>query len=290
MPDLYGTRCIPLDIAYVLSSLLPRGKGAVPRFIGRLAHPWINHYLVTRHGAKLPIVPEALDVFVQMKSQHNSFDYWVFRVLNKAVRPGDIVFDIGANVGYLSVELATYRRRDEITVIAFEPQRQLARGIRQAARLNDLDNLFVEECVVGSETGGIIFSQMRHSVHGTAVNGAENAIARYTVRQICIDASVSDGHLRPPNVMKIDIEGYEYEALRGASRTLADHKPIVIFEMSPMTEFAGHTPADFVRLFRNCGDYRFFTLNNRSIDLENTNLAKDSHLDVIALPSGHQLL
>jgi FkbM family methyltransferase len=288
MADLSGTHCIPLEFAYLLSSLLPRGKGAVPRLIGRLARPWIHHYLVTRHGAKLPIVPEALDVFVSMKGQDNSWDYWVFRALNRAVRRGNIVYDIGANVGYLSVELATHRQRDNITVIAFEPQRRLARNIRLAARLNDLDNLFVKECVVGSEMGDVSFSEMRHSVHGTAVSGVENAITQYTVPQISIDDSVSDGRLPPPDVIKLDIEGYEYEALSGASQTLTKHKPIVIFEISSMTEVAGRTPADYARLFRECGSYRFFTLDHRSIDL-NTSLKRDGHLDVLALPAGRDM-
>lgn len=281
---------MPLEIAAVLAALLPRGKGAVPRLIGRLTRPLIHHYLVTRHGAKLPIVPEALDVFVSMKSHGNSWDYWVFRALDKAVRRGDVVFDIGANVGYLSVELATHRRRDQVTVIAFEPQQRLARSIRLAARLNDLDNLLIEECVVGPQTGDVEFSEMRHSIHGTAVRGVENATARYKVRQICIDDAVSDGRLPPPNAIKLDIEGYEYEALFGASRTLAKYKPIVIFEMSSLTAVAGHTPADFPRLFPECGDYRFFTLDNRSVDLNNTRLTKQGHLDVMALPCGRHSL
>lgn len=84
-----------------------------------MARPWFHHAFVTRHGALIPLLPEALDVFVAMSLQGNSYDYWVFRAANAMLEPGDVFFDVGANVGYMSVEVAHLRRPEGVRVYAF---------------------------------------------------------------------------------------------------------------------------------------------------------------------------
>ncbi len=65
-------------------------------------------------------------MYVSMMSQGNSWDYWVLRVLNNFLAPGGVLYDIGANLGYISVEIAHLRRHDDISIYAFEPQTALA--------------------------------------------------------------------------------------------------------------------------------------------------------------------
>jgi hypothetical protein len=61
-------------LAQTAAAVMPRGKGALPRLIGRLARPWVHHAFRTRHGALIPLVPEVLDVFVAMAAQGNSLN------------------------------------------------------------------------------------------------------------------------------------------------------------------------------------------------------------------------
>jgi FkbM family methyltransferase len=278
-------RCLPLGLASTISRILPRGKGMFSRLIGRIASPWIHHSFRTRHGALLPIVPRALDVYVSMKQQENSWDYWVLRVLNMAAKRGSVIYDIGANVGYITVEMANLRKLDEVTVVAFEPQKDLAENIRLASRLNKLKNIIVMEYAVGAEAGKIQFKEMAHSVHATAVPGVKKYRRIVDIEQVRIDDLLAKKKIPPPDVIKIDIEGYEYEALKGMLVTLQKYGPIVIFEFSNMTEIAGHSGQDFEKLFGICGEYSFYNLGGKSLNIKSLFLKKGEHADVVAVPA-----
>ena len=76
-----------------------------------MAKPFIDGVFVTRHGGQLPLVAEFLDVYVAMRKQGNSYDYWVFRVVNAMLEDGGVFYDVGANVGYMSVEIAHLRKK-----------------------------------------------------------------------------------------------------------------------------------------------------------------------------------
>jgi FkbM family methyltransferase len=280
------TRCFPLELAYTVSKILPRGKGAFSRLIGKIASPWIHHSFRTRHGALLPIVPYALDVFVSMKQQENSWDYWVFRVLNKATKRGNVVYDIGANVGYITVELANLRKMDDVTLVAFEPQKKLAENIRLASQFNGLKNIIVMEYAVGAENRIIQFREMSHSVHATAVQSVKGFKRSVNIEQVSIDDLLAKNKIPPPDVIKIDIEGYEYEALKGMILTIQKFRPIVIFEISYMTKVAGYSARDFEELLGNCGEYSYYSLGGKNLNLKSliVNINKGENADVVAIP------
>jgi FkbM family methyltransferase len=279
-----SSRCLPLHVARVMASVLPRGKGASARLIGRLARRWIHHVFLTRHGALLPIAPEALDVYVSMMSQGNSWDYWVLRVLNNFLAPRGVLYDIGANVGYISVEIAHLRKHDDISVYAFEPQTALAAKISLAKTLNNLSNLTIDGYAIGSRDGYVTFHHMPHSVHATAVPGASGSTKSTQVPQKRIDTLASSSEFRPPTAIKIDVEGYEYEVIKGAAETIANYEPVIVFEISRMTDLLGVSPSDFTRLFSELAPYRFYSLRGQPIDLELFEIKRGGHVDVVALP------
>lgn len=281
--------CAPYQLAILLARLLPRGKGAIPRLIGRIAAPWINHSLITRHGARLPILPGALDVFVSMAEQESSWDYWVLRAIERVLGKDGVLYDVGANVGYLSVEFAHNRREKGGVVYAFEPNGELATGIRRAVELNHLDNLQVMEVAVGDAPGEVEFALMPHSIHSSAVTGIEGAKAVIRVRQESIDHLVDSGSIRPPGLIKIDVEGYEFAVLQGARETIGRHRPYVIFEVSDHTDKTIASLDEFVRFFDGVGGYRICNLRGEPVDLKGLELARGTHKDFMAVPDSSAL-
>jgi FkbM family methyltransferase len=150
-----------------------------------------------------------------------SYEYEKQRAIGRAIRPGDIVYDIGANVGFytlLSSVLAGTRGR----VYAFEPLPRNLRDLREHLKINRISNCSVIEAAVAFEDGEAHFdpsparSEGRLSPTGTIV-----------VRTVGLDSLLSQNRISPPSLMKIDIEGAEVECLRGAARTIGNFRPVI---------------------------------------------------------------
>lgn len=279
---LSSEHCWPFRVARMLSALTPRGKGAVPRLVGRLTRHWIHHTFRTRHGGVIPLVPEVLDVFVAMDRQGASYDYWVFRAANAMLDEGGVFYDVGANVGYMTVEVAHLRCRDAVQVYAFEPHPRLAEAIRGAVGLNGLDNISLTEAAVGDSAGVVAFTQRGNSFIGSVAVGGSPAT--YSVVAVTLDEMVYERGYQPPDVVKIDVEGYEYAVLSGARRVLAEHQPAVIFELSPGTLRYGYSPAMLSNLLLEAGDYLFYTVKCAPLLPIEFAAKAESQCDILAIP------
>jgi hypothetical protein len=92
----------------------------------------------------------------------------------------------------------------------------------------------------------------------------------------------------PPDVLKIDVEGYEYPVLAGAQRVLSEHQPAVIFEISPGTLGYGFRPGMLVDLLTGAGDYRFYTVKCAPLTREDIEAMSGEHGDILAIPPRRQ--
>ncbi len=142
----------------------------------------------------------------------------------EAIHPGGIVYDLGANVGFYSL-LASVLVGAKGRVFSFEPVPYNLNILRKHLELNGITNCSVWEVAVGRSEGTANFdlgpnSQMGHLTDGTS-SGA------ISIRMVALDGLVESGILPPPDVIKCDIEGGEFDALTGASNILAKYRPTV---------------------------------------------------------------
>ncbi|MFG0274617.1 MAG: FkbM family methyltransferase [Phycisphaerales bacterium] len=139
----------------------------------------------------------------------------------RSLSPGDVLFDIGANVGFYTV-LGSSIVGPEGAVYAFEPMPRNLEFLRTHVSLNNLGNVQVIEAAVSDSAGTATFDDTQHPSMGSlSESGA------LTVRTVRIDDLVASGELPPPTVMKIDVEGAEQLVLAGAAETLKAHKPAI---------------------------------------------------------------
>jgi FkbM family methyltransferase len=153
------------------------------------------------------------------------------QVFSSLIKPGQVVYDVGANVGFMTL-LASKLVGPTGTVVAFEPRSETARNLRAQISINQLDNVIVEECAVAEQVGTSEFVVDSFSVMSKlADRGAGNGSTPGTqlVRTTTLDHVI--GRLKPPDLVKIDIEGAELLALSGASRLLSEHRPILVVEL-----------------------------------------------------------
>jgi FkbM family methyltransferase len=138
-----------------------------------------------------------------------------------AVRPGAVVYDIGANVGFYTL-LSSILAGPQGRVYAFEPVPRNAALLRRHVVLNDLRNVDVLELAVGERAGRAMFDDtLGHS------QGRLDDTGRLPVSVVALDAMEAAGVLRPPDVLKIDVEGAKGAVLKGSRRLLETCHPTV---------------------------------------------------------------
>ena len=150
----------------------------------------------------------------------------VVELLSTAVRPGDRAVDIGAFCGYYTLLMA---RRVGPTgrVVAFEPLPEHADRVDRNVALNDLDNVVVERLAVADASG-----TRRFRAAGPSSSLMATADDALEVEAVTIDDYVAGGRLDRVDVVKIDVEGAEPEALAGMRATLLRDGPLVVVEVN----------------------------------------------------------
>jgi FkbM family methyltransferase len=161
----------------------------------------------------------------------------------EAIRAGDVVADVGAYRGTYTI-IAAARVGSKGKVFAFEPTASNADAIAANVRLNAFDNrVVIEPAAVSAETGTAqFFAWGEATTNSLAVRHSDAATVE--VRTVALDDYFSGQAL--PRVLKIDIEGAEILALRGAQRILASDARIIC-ELHPYAWNQLQTSAEDLR-------------------------------------------
>ena len=247
-----------LDVSVALQRALPRGKGAVLRALGRLTVPPGRRYLITRHGAKLVMSPDSLDVYATMRAEGNAWDYDDFAVCHGCTLDGGVYYDVGANVGYFAIEMAVLTGQ-AVTVVAFEPQRPLFEAIEATIALNEVGGTVrVLDVLVGDREGVADLFLSAATIHASAVDDSgRNPQSVKRVEMITLDGLIARG-APPPTMIKMDIEGSEHLALRGAREVLREARPHIFIEYNRDADPDGRVWAEIESLMADAGCYDLY--------------------------------
>lgn len=154
--------------------------------------------------------------------------------LHEFLKPGMVVYDVGANIGYISLMMA-HNVGSAGKVFAFEALPVNVERIRKNLDLNHLTNVSIVSAAVMDQTAPVIFF-VHDSVGMGKAAGSAGRIGEYyreeiTVSGISLDDFVYSEGNPPPAVVKMDIEGGEVLALPGMMRVLAEHHPLLLLEL-----------------------------------------------------------
>lgn len=154
------------------------------------------------------------------------------RALELLIKPGMVVYDVGANVGFTAI-ICAHLAGAKGRVICFEPQPKCDEMIRHNAAINGFGQIQVRNEALGGENGSARFLVTNDSTFSRlAGSGKPDSGAReidVPVRRL--DALITDHALPKPDVIKIDVEGAEAPMLEGAMATLRDAKPVLLIEL-----------------------------------------------------------
>jgi FkbM family methyltransferase len=211
---------------------------------------------------------------------------WLCR---KALREGDVALDVGANLGLVTLTMASCVG-EHGSVHAFEPNPLLQRMIEQSVKRSSFSNVTLHKIGLGNKEGELELrvptdnagqgSFIYHDnnsdlpLHRCVIDRLSNVVKREKISKI--------------RLIKIDVEGFENEVLLGAEEVLARMRPeIIVFESNEQRQPIFKERLAVKTLRRN--DYCFFAipkaLLSMSIQPIDPDLDTDPGHDIIAVPS-----
>ena len=180
-------------------------------------------------------------------------------------------FDVGANVGLYTWEvnkICRYRK-----ILAFEPDPENIKLLEKTLSGANLQNLEIYKCALSNQVGEISFFQDKLTSATGCVAGKDKPwVEQYLnssaneirVKTNTLDSVVSKD--KDPSLIKIDVEGHEFEVLQGGTNTLTYMKPLLIIESFPPNQGTVLTFLDKI-------GYKLLDADRHtSIDSQTTNL------------------
>jgi FkbM family methyltransferase len=213
------------------------------------------------------------------------------RRFSKALPSAPIVFDVGANHGQYAVMVL--EEIPDARVYSFEPNPQAFAKLIDAIKSPHFQAI---NTAVGSRPGAATMFDYAHaqgSEHASLVRGVIEKVHQGQTQEIAVDVVTLDGAMAEYGVeridlLKVDVEGFEAEVLRGAIGALAEHRiGAVQFEFNEMNIVSKHFLADFEALLPG---YRLHRLlrNGELLDLSGQPTVKRelfAYQNIVALPS-----
>ena len=203
---------------------LPVLGPALHRVSHRLSPPGVRAWMEIRAGAGRGLWLR-LDPRYDAKYWRGDVEPLVQKRLTELLQPGAVFWDVGASLGFFTL-IASRIVGPSGRVVAFEPDAAMAALLREHVVRNDVRNAAIHEVAAWSSAGQLSFGRagIPGHIHGR-VGGVD---ATTSVDAVTLDAFEDE---RPPDVIKIDVEGAEEEVLRGAHGILGRARPDVVCEI-----------------------------------------------------------
>ena len=213
-------------------------------------------------------------------------------MIYKLLTPQDVVFDIGANIGWYCNHIAAMQTTGK--VYCFEPIPETFEKLSKNVALNGRSNIILNNIAFSEKEQILSFF---YSPNQTGASSSRNITEREDIVKLecaskTIDGFVKENGINKLDFIKCDVEGAELFVYQGAIETIKNYKPIVFTEMLRKwgAKF-GYHPNDIITLFTELGYECFYVekgklvkINEVTEDTMQTNfflLHKENHKDKI---------
>ncbi|WP_307311731.1 FkbM family methyltransferase [Neobacillus driksii] len=174
-----------------------------------------------KDGAKISVLNDYIGSIIK-----NSKGYYEEEVLTNFIDyipHHGVIYDIGANIGNHTLFFSKYVKPSKI--VSFEPSKTLFNALSENVRINKLNNVQMINSAVGekSEKGILKFNTTNSGASNMEIN------ADGDVEIVKID----DLELESPDFIKMDVEGFELQALKGMEIVLSEEAPVIWVEIQP---------------------------------------------------------
>jgi len=195
--------------------------------------------------------------------------YWL-DVIEPLLTKDDVVFDVGTNIGTIANWLANRTHH----VHGFEPHPDNLQLTKEQIQIRKTKNISLSQLALGSEPGTLqLYVKSFHGHHSLGDTSGSPTVEKIDVKVETVDRYCTSNGIERIDFLKIDVEGFEEDVLKGATGMLKDDKVgLVLFELRlSILESIGKNGKDIFTPLLEQG-YTVFTLDGRvltSEELEN---------------------
>ena len=222
-----------------------------------------------------------------------TFEAGTTNVVRRLLRPDDVTFDVGANIGWYTTLLGFHAPHGHCH--AFEPQPTVFDELAANCRLNGLNtNVTLNKLGVAERHGSATMHHFRDRSLGHA---SFSPMLGQSAQAIACEITTIDEYRRAHSLeridfIKVDVEGAELVVLKGAESVFAlKPSPMWLLEINCDTSRAfGYTPSDLLQFLAERDDFRFFRIIGAWGEAVPMSRIEDcAHGDnVLCIPPGHQ--
>jgi FkbM family methyltransferase len=189
--------------------------------------PWSKYFSVRRNGYTLSFFPTSLSAAMWADADFRTDEE---RFLRGLLRPGDVVIDVGANIGNIAIASAVVVG-SEGRVLAVEPHPRIFTYLKANIARNGAHQIEPVQCALGHEEGTTHFSDRRSDDQNAITSDGNIEVPLRRLDEIAPAGKIV--------LLKVDVEGHEYFVFRGAEDTLR-RTEVVYFEYVPrLAEVSG---------------------------------------------------
>ena len=241
-----------LDIKGIrrLSVSLPKRILPDPKSVGK-------HVLKTIHGVQMIIDP-SIDSGVELSLfETGTYEKGTIQLLEKYLQKGSAFLDIGANIGLMSV-IASKQVGTNGIVYAVEANPKTVPILQANIDLNNCKNVEVIPIALSDTSGtAVLFENWEVNRGGASLISQSKEEQGLEVKMERLDDLFDEN--TPVQLVKIDVEGFEPQVIRGGMNWFRKQQPVFIIEVSEKREKeAGPSPAEVMELVQTIGEYSFY--------------------------------
>jgi FkbM family methyltransferase len=160
-----------------------------------------------------------------------TYEEEIGKLIKLSLKPGSAALDIGANIGLHCIRIAQMCGA-EGKVYAFEPISYLQERLKKNISLNKISNVTLFPFALADEDREADFminpAEWNQGTFSLNAGNTGNSVQHVIIKKADDIPEIKD--LRSLDLIKIDVEGYEYQVLRGLHQTIKSHQPRIIFE------------------------------------------------------------
>lgn len=191
-------------------------------------------------------------------------------IFRTVLRPGAVAIDVGANVGWHTLLMASLVGEGG-RVLAVEANPSVRVRLQENLNLNRFRHVDVVPCALADAERTLAFhapsADDPDSGNGHVVDADKAPHAgTLSIQARPLDRVVSDAGLTRVDLIKIDVEGFEWPVLQGADQTLARFRPHVVFEFNAAYASRGGGGAAAIAEFFRRHRYRLFAVRRNWVE------------------------
>lgn len=212
-----------------------------------------------------------------------SFEPKIENLINKFLKPGMYVVDIGANIGYHTFRMASLVKPSGV-VYAIEPtSTAYAKLLRNAALNPHIINVeFIKVGLANDDLG-----EQKIAFQSSYRLSGQNEVINEQVKLLKLDSLIKERSIERLDFIKLDVDGFEAKVILGAMETFRRFSPILIMEVTPSEIVKnGDSPSEIIQFLKSM-DYSFFNEDGMlilNLEKETSKLPPGFSTMVLAVP------